>query len=46
MSTAGKKNRPTIDNLIIMNAMIEKQRQNHKNTEKSQMQKNDLIKFG
>ena len=35
MSTAGKKNRPTIDNLIIMNAMIEKQRQNHKNTKKS-----------
>ena len=31
MQTAGKKNRPTIDNLIIMNAIIEKQRQDHKN---------------
>ena len=32
MQTAGKKNRSTIDNLIIMNAIIEKQRLEHKNT--------------
>ena len=31
MSTAGKKNKLTIDNLIIMSAIIEKQRKNHKN---------------
>ena len=34
MQTAGKKKRPTIDNLIIINAIIEKQRQDHKNTYK------------
>ena len=32
MQTAGKKNRSTIDNLIIMNAIIEKQRLEHKTT--------------
>ena len=32
MKIAGKKNRSTIDNLIIMNAIIKKQRQDHKNT--------------
>ena len=32
MQTAGKKNRSIIDNLIIMNAIIEKQRQDNKNT--------------
>ena len=32
MQTAGKKNRSTIDNLIIINAIIEKQRQDHKKT--------------
>ena len=32
MQTAGKKHRSTIDNLIIMNAIIEKQRQDNKNT--------------
>ena len=32
MQTAGKKNRSTINNIIIINAMIEKQRQSHKNT--------------
>ena len=32
MQTAGKKNRSTIDNIIITNAIIEKQRQSHKNT--------------
>ena len=32
MQTAGKKNRSTIDNLIILNAIIEKQRQHNKNT--------------
>ena len=32
MQTAGKKIRSIIDNLIIMNAIIEKQRQNHKST--------------
>ena len=31
MQTAGKKNKSTIDNVIIMNAMIEKQRQDNKN---------------
>ena len=31
MQTAGKKKRSAIDNLIIMNAIIEKQRQDHKN---------------
>ena len=32
MQTAGKKNRSTVDNIIIINAIIEKQRQSHKNT--------------
>ena len=32
MQTIGQKNRSTIDNLIVMNAIIGKQRQNHKNT--------------
>ena len=32
MQTAGKKNGSNIDNLIMMNAIIEKQRQDHKNT--------------
>ena len=32
MQTAGKKNRSTMDNIIIINAIIEKQRQSHKNT--------------
>ena len=32
MQTAGKKNRSTIDNIIIMNVIIEKQRQDNKNT--------------
>ena len=32
MKTSGKKNRSTIDNLIIMNATIKKQRQDYKNT--------------
>ena len=32
MQTAGRKNRATIDILIIMNAINEKQRQDHKNT--------------
>ena len=32
MQTAGKKNRSAIDNLNIMNAIIEKQRQDNKNT--------------
>ena len=32
MQTSGRKNRTTIDNLIIMNAINEKQRQDHKNT--------------
>ena len=32
IQTAGKKNRSTIDNLIIVNAIIGKQRQDHKNT--------------
>ena len=32
MQTAGKKNRSTIDNLIIIKAIIEKQRQDHKKT--------------
>ena len=31
MQTAGKKNRSTMDNIIITNAKIEKQRQSHKN---------------
>ena len=31
IQTAGKKNRSTMDNLIIMNPIIEKQRQDHKN---------------
>ena len=34
IQTTGKKNRSTIDNLIIMNAMIEKQRKDYKNTYK------------
>ena len=41
MQTVGKKNRPTMDNIIIMNAIIEKQRQDHKNT-CMQIQKNAL----
>ena len=32
MHTAGTKNRSTMDNIIIINAIIEKQRQSHKNT--------------
>ena len=32
MQTEGKKNRSTMDNIIIMNAIIEKQRQSYKNT--------------
>ena len=32
MQTNGKKNRSAIDNLIIMNAIIEKQRQDNENT--------------
>ena len=32
MQTAGKKSRSTLDNINIINAIIEKQRQNHKNT--------------
>ena len=31
MQTAGKKNRSTMDNIITINAVIEKQRQIHKN---------------
>ena len=33
MQSAGKKNRSTLDNLIIMNAIIKKQRQDNKNTQ-------------
>ena len=32
MQTGWKKNRSTMDNIIIMNVIIEKQRQSHKNT--------------
>ena len=32
MQTAGKKERSTVDNLIILNSIIENQRQNKKNT--------------
>ena len=32
MQTEGKKNRSTMDNIIIINAIIEKQRQSYKNT--------------
>ena len=32
IQTAGKKNRSTMDNIIIINAVTEKQRQSHKNT--------------
>ena len=32
MQNAGKKNRSTMDNIIIINAIIEKQRQSHKKT--------------
>ena len=32
MQTAGKKNRSIMDNVIIINVIIEKQRQGHKNT--------------
>ena len=32
MQTAGKKNRSTVDNIIIINTIIEKQRKGHKNT--------------
>ena len=32
MQTAGKKSRSTTDNINIINAIIEKQIQNHKNT--------------
>ena len=31
MQTAGKKNRSTMDNLIIMSTVTEKQRRDHKN---------------
>ena len=33
MQSAGKKNRSTLDDLIIMNAIIKKQRQDNKNTQ-------------
>ena len=32
MQTAGKKNRSTMDNIIIINTIIEKQRKSHENT--------------
>ena len=32
MQTEGKKNKSTMDNIIIINAIKEKQRQSHKNT--------------
>ena len=32
MQTAGRKNKSTMDNLIIMNPITEKQRQDYKNT--------------
>ena len=32
MQTAGTKNRSTMDNIILINAIIKKQRQGHKNT--------------
>ena len=32
IQTAGMKNRPSIENLTIMNAIIKKQTQYHKNT--------------
>ena len=32
MRTARKKNRSTMDNILIINAIIEKQTQSHKNT--------------
>ena len=32
MQTAGKKNRSTMDNIIIINTIIEKQRKGHENT--------------
>ena len=47
MQTAGKKNRSTMDNIIITNAIIEKQRQSHKNTYLFLlMQKNALTNYG
>ena len=32
MQTAEKKNRSMMDNIIVINAIIDKQRQGHKNT--------------
>ena len=32
MQTAGKKNKSTMDNIIVIDAIIEKQKQSHKNT--------------
>ena len=46
MQTGEKKNSLTIDNLILMNAIREKQRQDHKNTYCLQMQKNVLSNSG
>ena len=46
MQTVGKKNSSTIDNLILMNAIREKQRQDHKNTSCLQMQKSALSNSG
>ena len=44
MHIAGKKKRLKMDNIIIVNAIIEKQRQSHKNT--YLMQKNALTNYG
>ena len=46
MQTVGKKNSSTIDNLILMNTIREKQRQDQKNTYCLQMQKNALTNSG
>ena len=47
MQTTGRKQRSTVDNLIILNSMIENQRQNKKkNIYSLRMPKNVLINCG
>ena len=47
MQTEGKKNKSTMDNIIIINAIKEKQRQSHKtHTYFLLMQKNALTNYG
>ena len=46
LQTAGRKQRSTVNNLIILNSIIENQRQNKNKTYSLQMPKNVLISCG